>query len=139
MSVATNLRRCMYAADMSKTMLCKASGVSQDAVTKYLQGSVIPTAAVIEKLAEALEVPVTMINRPERVKATGRLRPADAAKVLDMDVQTIRVGIQRGMFPFGSAVKVGGKFNYTIDPQKLIEYKDALTSARDLVRGKGND
>jgi hypothetical protein len=37
--------------------------------------------------------------------------------------QFVRVGLQKGVFPFGSAVKIkGSKFAYYISPYRFSEY-----------------
>jgi hypothetical protein len=50
--------------------------------------------------------------------------PVDmAAKMLGKSRQFIRVSLQRGIAPFGFAVKLSGeRFSYHISPKKLEEY-----------------
>ena len=46
-----------------------------------------------------------------------------AAKMLGKSKQFVRVALQRGIAPFGFAVKVSGdKWSYHISPRKLNEY-----------------
>lgn len=132
MSTATNIRRYMYAADVTQAELSRLSGVSRDAIGKYLSGAIEPNMAVLERLARALGITTDLLQRKKKCKATGRLRPEDAANMLQMDVQTIRVGIRAGVLPFGTAIKTGQRYNYNIDPQALIAYHDALAAAREL-------
>lgn len=52
-----------------------------------------------------------------------RLGVRDAAALMGVSAQYIRIGIQQGILPFGCAVKVGGERNtYYISPQKFAEY-----------------
>lgn len=51
-----------------------------------------------------------------------KLTVKQAADILNMDVQSLRVGIQQGAFPFGTAYKVGKRFTYFINPKKFEEY-----------------
>lgn len=51
-----------------------------------------------------------------------KLTVKQAADILNMDVQSLRVGIQKGAFPFGTAFKVGKRFTYFINPKKFEEY-----------------
>ena len=69
-------------------------------------------------------------------KFDGRNVPVSvAAKALRKDAQFIRIGLQRGFLPFGTAFKVNDdneKFDYYISPLKLFEYSgfiyaDAVT------------
>lgn len=48
----------------------------------------------------------------------------DLAKMLDVSVETVRVGLQIGVFPFGTAFKAKGSTHYTyiIYPKKVDEY-----------------
>lgn len=34
----------------------------------------------------------------------------------------MRIGLQRGLLPFGTAVKMSSKWTYYISPQKFYEY-----------------
>jgi len=46
-----------------------------------------------------------------------------AAKMLGKSRQFVRVALQRGIAPFGFAVKLSGeRFSYHISPKKLNEY-----------------
>lgn len=46
-----------------------------------------------------------------------------AAK-LGMSPQSVRLGLQRGELPFGSAIKTSSKYTYIIYEKKLREYLD---------------
>lgn len=48
--------------------------------------------------------------------------PATAARVLGVSPQFIRIGLQQGRLPFGSAVKFKNKYSYHISPALLAEY-----------------
>ena len=50
-----------------------------------------------------------------------RLSVEDAAKLMGVTGQFIRVGLQQGIFPFGYAVK-RGRWSYYISPIKFTEY-----------------
>lgn len=52
-----------------------------------------------------------------------RLMVQEAAALMGVSAQYVRVGIQQGILPFGCAVKVGGnRYTYYISPQKFMEY-----------------
>ena len=52
-----------------------------------------------------------------------KLSVAEAAKLMDVSQQFIRVGLQTGRLPFGSAVKISGnRYTYYISPEKFREY-----------------
>ena len=45
-----------------------------------------------------------------------------AAELLGKSEQFIRIGLQRGSLPFGTAVKMSGKWSYHISEKLLKEY-----------------
>ena len=47
---------------------------------------------------------------------------AEAAELLGKSKQFIRIGLQRGILPFGYAVKMSSKYTYHISKNKLYEY-----------------
>jgi hypothetical protein len=48
---------------------------------------------------------------------------AEASKLMGVSRQFIRVGLQKGILPFGYAVQVSAKrFTYFISREKFIEY-----------------
>lgn len=51
------------------------------------------------------------------------MSPATAGKIIKMRPQSIRLGLQQGRFPFGTAVqKPNGRWTYNIIAKKVYEY-----------------
>lgn len=48
----------------------------------------------------------------------------DVADALGVSPQSIRIGLQRGALPFGSAIKTSSKYTYVIYEKKLKEFID---------------
>ncbi|SHH86164.1 hypothetical protein [Desulfosporosinus lacus] len=46
----------------------------------------------------------------------------EAAKIMGKSDQFVRIGLQRGILPFGSAVKLSTKWTYYISPSRFYEY-----------------
>lgn len=46
----------------------------------------------------------------------------EAAKILGKSEQFVRIGLQRGILPFGYAVQMSSKYTYHISEAKLYEY-----------------
>lgn len=46
----------------------------------------------------------------------------EAAKILNKSPQFIRIGLQRGILPFGYAVKLSSRWTYHISKKQLKEY-----------------
>lgn len=51
-----------------------------------------------------------------------RLTTKEAAELMNVSQQFIRIGLQRGILPFGYAVKSSSKWTYYISPAKFTEY-----------------
>ena len=47
---------------------------------------------------------------------------AEAAKLMGVSQQFVRVGLQNGVLPFGCAVKMSSEYTYYISKAKLIDY-----------------
>ena len=48
---------------------------------------------------------------------------AEASKLMGVSRQFVRVGLQKGIFPFGYAVQVSAdRFTYFISRQKFLDY-----------------
>lgn len=69
-------------------------------------------------------------NTPEgQTSGNTALRPAkrvkvkDAAERLGVSEQYIRIGLQTGRLPFGTAVKMSSKWTYHISETLLFEYE----------------
>lgn len=46
----------------------------------------------------------------------------EAAEIMGKSQQFIRVGLQRGLLPFGTAIKMSSKWTYYISPKQFYEY-----------------
>ena len=46
----------------------------------------------------------------------------ECAKLLDKSPQFVRIGLQRGVLPFGTAIKMSSKWTYHISEAKVYEY-----------------
>ena len=52
-----------------------------------------------------------------------KIKPKDVADALGISVQAVRVGLQQGRFPFGTAIKTSEtKYTYAIYPRAFEEY-----------------
>lgn len=50
------------------------------------------------------------------------MKVSEAAKLLNKSEQFVRIGLQRGILPFGYAVKMSSKWTYHVSEAKLNEY-----------------
>lgn len=47
---------------------------------------------------------------------------SEAAKILGKSEQFVRIGMQRGLLPIGTAIKMSSIWTYHISPKKFEEY-----------------
>jgi hypothetical protein len=52
----------------------------------------------------------------------GKITVNEVAEALGVSPQSVRIGLQRGALPFGSAVKTSSKYTYILYPEKVKEY-----------------
>lgn len=50
------------------------------------------------------------------------MKVSECAKVLGKSQQFVRIGLQKGIFPFGTAIKMSSKWSYHICENKVYEY-----------------
>ncbi len=56
---------------------------------------------------------------------TGKIKVTEAAAVLHVSDQFVRIGLQRGILPIGTAVRMSSKWTYQISPKLLEDYSGA--------------
>ena len=126
---AENLKAAMDAAMMTATDLASLAGISNASISLYLSGKSKPRRKVLEKIACALDVDVPFLLRKDPddddVLGRSRMTVAEAAKLMDVGEQFIRIGLQQGFLPFGFAMRTtpdGKRLQYYISRKKFSEY-----------------
>ena len=51
-----------------------------------------------------------------------KLNVKDVARLMGKNEMFIRIGLQRGLLPFGIAIKTSSKYSYYINTNKFYEY-----------------
>lgn len=51
-----------------------------------------------------------------------KILPTEAAKIMGVTPQFIRIGLQQNKFSFGTAVKINKRWSYYINEKKFKEY-----------------
>lgn len=59
----------------------------------------------------------------------GKITVVEAAKILHVSDQFVRVGLQKSVLPIGTAVKMSSKWTYQISPARLAEYSGVDVAA----------
>jgi len=130
MSFSEQLKKAMLERNTTQTDLAFMTGLGKSSISQYVSGKNEPNEIRKEKIAEALDCSVALLNGttscPDMTIDPKGLKnvPVDqAAKMLGKSRQFVRVSLQRGIAPFGFAVKLSGeRFSYHISPKKLAEY-----------------
>lgn len=129
MSFAKNLKKAMEERNMSQTKLSSLTGIGKSSISQYLSGKNEPNQKRIKQIAEALDCSVAFLNGIEEcsdsIESLNGLKniPVSlAAQKLGKSEQFVRVALQKGVVPFGFAVKSSSKFSYHISPKLLNEY-----------------
>lgn len=126
------LKYAMAHADMSQSALSEKSGCSKAAINQYCHGKNTPGPAKVKALADALGVSVEYLMGfdvapvKEAPPSITRIGTRQAARCLGKSEQFVRIGLQRGLLPFGNAVPgTGNNWNYYINPLKFRDYVGA--------------
>lgn len=124
MSFASNLKAAMAAKNISQAELADLSGISKSGISQYLSGKYQPKGKIISKLAETLGCSTAYLISDDEGDAPegSNVSVEQAAKMLGKSKQFVRVALQKGIVPFGFAVKMSSKYTYHISPKKLNEY-----------------
>lgn len=60
---------------------------------------------------------------------TGKITVVEAAKILHVSDQFVRIGMQRNVLPIGTALKMSSKWTYQISEKLLAQYSGADIAA----------
>jgi len=58
-----------------------------------------------------------------------RIKVSEAAQILGVSDQLVRIGIQQGKLPFGTCIKVNQRWNYIIPRERF----EAYVNGKDLI------
>ena len=111
---AKRLKYAMDETDMNQAGLAAKTGAPRSAISQYLSGRNIPGPERMRALADATGVSLEFLSGAEPPPATAELAPIGkinvptAAKCIRKGAQFVRVGLQNGKLPFGTAFPVTG-------------------------------
>lgn len=52
----------------------------------------------------------------------GNIKVEKAAQIMGKSQQFVRIGLQRGLLPFGTAIKMSSMWTYHISPKLFFDY-----------------
>lgn len=110
---------------MNNAVLAKALDVAPASVGYYLSGKVNPPDKKKEQFALALGLDADFFKRGEidkDIAVIGYKLPIDmAARLMGISDDTLRKGLQDGVFPFGYAVKTSKKWTFWISAPRFTQ------------------
>jgi len=113
MSIAANLRRAMDEKGISTATLAAQIDADASSIRKYLSGKVRPADAVLARLAGVLGITPEELKYGKQEGRIGQLTTDEVARITGIDPLSLRIGCQRGLWPFGTAYKRPGSSRYT--------------------------
>lgn len=124
MSIAANLRREMDEQGMSVVNVAAQIGAEASSVRKYLSGAVRPSDRVLARLARVLGCTEEALRYGPPRRSSGKLTTDDVSRATGIDPLSLRVGLQRGFWPFGVAYKRpgSGQYTYEYDPAAVLRW-----------------
>ena len=125
MTFSQRLLHMMTIRGVTQKELSERTGIGKSSISQYLAGKNIPGNRYMDKICDVLDCnPCDLQNYMyEEDKEPKNVTIKQAAFRLGKSEQFVRVGLQRGALPFGSAVKISGtKYSYHISPNRLAEY-----------------
>ena len=127
---AERLKNAMEQTNVSQSDLSRRTGASKAAISQYLSGKNTPGPDRIKALADATGVSFDYLMgygaAPVAEPPIKKISVKEAARCMGKSDQFVRIGLQRGLLPFGNAVPgTGACWNYYINPTKFRDYVGA--------------
>lgn len=116
--------------NIQQSDLSTLTAIGKPSISQYLSGKNEPKQGNIKKIAEVLtvneswlsgyDVPMEIGLNPEPNEKN--ISIYKAAELMGKSEQFVRVGLQRSILPFGTAVKLSSRWTYYISPSKFYNY-----------------
>lgn len=131
MNFSEKLKRAMQELNISQSQVVGLTGKSKGSVSQYLSGKQVPSEKVQGDIAVSLGLPADYFEKDDDVKTVikevkdgviPRLDVTVAAKLLGMNHNTVRKGLQQGVFPWGYGIRTSeNRWSYFINAQRFAE------------------
>lgn len=133
MTFSEKLKKAMQDLNINQAQVVGLTGKSKGSVSQYISGKQIPSEAVQSAIAVALGLEVDYFSKStEKVEiptngnvgngTIQKLSVEDVAKLLHMNHNTVRKGLQQGVFPWGYGIKTSGnRWVYFINARRFAE------------------
>lgn len=133
MEFSEKLKKAMQDLNITQVQLVGLTGASKSAVSQYLSGKNIPPEEKRKSIATALglaanyfendnDETVLILRHALKNNKIKKLDVVDAAKLLGMNSNTVRKGLQQRVFPWGYAIRTSeNRWTYFINAKRFIE------------------
>lgn len=128
MSFSKRLEDAMRDLHLNQRQVAGMSGCSAASISQYISGINVPSESKQRDIAVSLGLDADFFTKvipaTKAVKRgqINRILPEQAAKLLGVNKQTLRKGLQQGCFPWGYAIKMdSGRWVYIINADRLAE------------------
>lgn len=137
MTFSKKLQKAMQELNLNQKQICGLIGKSKGSVSQYLSGKQVPSRTAQSDIAVALglspnyfEEEQALSSEPKEPIIVGRIKkllPEEAAIYLGLSKDTIRRGLQQGVFPWGYAIKTSeNRWTYFINANRFAEIEGLL-------------
>lgn len=130
MTFNEKLKKAMQELNINQTQLVGLTGIGKSSISQYMSGKNTPTEERQKNIAVSLGLDPDYFTQDippvARVRTKGiqipKLEVEDAAKYLGMNHNTVRKGLQQGVFPWGYAVHTSeNRWAYFINAKRFAE------------------
>ena len=131
MKFSEKLKRAMQELNLNQAQVVGLTGKSKGSVSMYLNDKTIPSEKVQSDIAVSLGLAPDYCERDDTAKALikdmrdgtiPRLDVKDAARLMRMNHDTVRKGLQQGIFPWGYAIQTSeNRWVYFINARRFAE------------------
>lgn len=127
------LKKAMQDLGISQAQLVGLTGIGKSSISQYLSGKNTPTEERQKNIAVSLGLAPDYFEKddaetvvmPKEALENGairRLDVQDAARLLGMNHNTVRKGLQQGVFPWGYAIHTSeNRWAYFINARRFAE------------------
>lgn len=129
MNFSEKLKKAMQDLGINQAKVVSLTGKSKGSISQYLSGKQTPSAEVQRDIAVSLGLNPDYFEQEtptlELAKKTDGVQTLDvmvAAKLMHMNHNTVRKGLQQGVFPWGYAIKTSeNRWVYFINAVRFSE------------------
>ena len=129
MNFSEKLKKAMQELGINQAKVVSLTGKSKGSISQYISGKQTPPAEVQRDIAVSLglapdyfEQEVTVVQLAKNTDGIRTLDVVEVAKVMHMNHNTVRKGLQQGVFPWGYAIHTSEKrWAYFINAKRFAE------------------